>query len=191
MKKHSHLLVSCFCLRCGWWTQQLCEMRGMGLQIIRVFFFLCAFQDMKTAVITPCSHFFHAGCLKKWLYVQETCPLCHCQLKSPSQLPGLGPEPAQQPNPSAEQNTRPGDAAEPPAVEHDNGPSVKGSSGEGDGQVGEGQDSPKASAGTEGSQSTDSDTSPCGASQGAACAAEPIAAPEGCPARDPSICVQL
>lgn len=39
---------------------------------------------MKSAVITPCSHFFHAGCLKKWLYVQETCPLCHAQLKSQS-----------------------------------------------------------------------------------------------------------
>lgn len=37
---------------------------------------------MNSAVITPCSHFFHAGCLKKWLYVQETCPLCHSQLKS-------------------------------------------------------------------------------------------------------------
>lgn len=40
---------------------------------------------MKSAVITPCSHFFHAGCLKKWVYVQETCPLCHKQLKSQSQ----------------------------------------------------------------------------------------------------------
>ncbi|XP_056140574.1 RING finger protein 145-like [Lampris incognitus] len=47
---------------------------------------ICAicYQDMKNAVITPCSHFFHAGCLKKWLYVQETCPLCHSQLKSQS-----------------------------------------------------------------------------------------------------------
>nr|XP_015204836.1 PREDICTED: RING finger protein 145 [Lepisosteus oculatus]XP_015204837.1 PREDICTED: RING finger protein 145 [Lepisosteus oculatus]XP_015204838.1 PREDICTED: RING finger protein 145 [Lepisosteus oculatus]XP_015204839.1 PREDICTED: RING finger protein 145 [Lepisosteus oculatus] len=47
---------------------------------------ICAicYQDMKSAVITPCSHFFHAGCLKKWLYVQETCPLCHSQLKSQS-----------------------------------------------------------------------------------------------------------
>ncbi|KAL0994711.1 hypothetical protein UPYG_G00126150 [Umbra pygmaea] len=47
---------------------------------------ICAicYQDMKSAVITPCSHFFHAGCLKKWLYVQETCPLCHKQLKSQS-----------------------------------------------------------------------------------------------------------
>ncbi|KAG8438776.1 hypothetical protein GDO86_005101 [Hymenochirus boettgeri] len=43
------------------------------------------YQDMNSAVITPCSHFFHPGCLKKWLYVQETCPLCHCQLKSLSQ----------------------------------------------------------------------------------------------------------
>ncbi|XP_042287335.1 RING finger protein 145-like [Thunnus albacares] len=47
---------------------------------------ICAicYQDMTSAVITPCSHFFHAGCLKKWLYVQETCPLCHSQLKSQS-----------------------------------------------------------------------------------------------------------
>ncbi|XP_061557887.1 RING finger protein 145-like isoform X2 [Phycodurus eques] len=47
---------------------------------------ICAicYQDLTSAVITPCSHFFHAGCLKKWLYVQETCPLCHAQLKSQS-----------------------------------------------------------------------------------------------------------
>ncbi|KFQ82045.1 RING finger protein 145, partial [Phaethon lepturus] len=130
---------------------------------------ICAicYQDMKTAVITPCSHFFHAGCLKKWLYVQETCPLCHCQLKSPSQLPGLGPEPVQQPNPSAEQNTRPGDAAEPPGVECDNGPNMKDSP-----SKSSGQDSLEASAEMEGSQSMDSDTSLCEASQGAACAAE-------------------
>ncbi|XP_077122549.1 RING finger protein 145 [Ranitomeya variabilis] len=46
------------------------------------------YQDMNSAVITPCCHFFHAGCLKKWLYVQESCPLCHCQLKSLSQQAG-------------------------------------------------------------------------------------------------------
>ncbi|NXC12204.1 RN145 protein, partial [Corythaeola cristata] len=137
---------------------------------------ICAicYQDMKTAVITPCSHFFHAGCLKKWLYVQETCPLCHCQLKSPSQLPGLGPEPVQQPNPSAEQNTRPGDAAEPPDAEHDNGPNMKDSSSESNGQVADGQDSLEASAEAKESQSMNSDTSPWEPSQGAACAAELI-----------------
>ena len=146
---------------------------------------------MKTAVITPCSHFFHAGCLKKWLYVQETCPLCHCQLKSPSQLAGLGPEPVQQPNPSAEQNTRPGDAAEPPGVERDNGPDMKDSPGKSNGQGANGQDSPGVSTATEGAPGMDSDTSLCEASQGAACAAELIAAPEGCPARDPRVSVQL
>uniref|UniRef100_A0A663DJG8 cullin-RING-type E3 NEDD8 transferase n=1 Tax=Aquila chrysaetos chrysaetos TaxID=223781 RepID=A0A663DJG8_AQUCH len=37
-------------------------------------------QDMQVAVITPCSHFFHAACLRKWLYVQDTCPMCHQQV---------------------------------------------------------------------------------------------------------------
>lgn len=157
----------------------------MGLPVIRSFSF-CVFQDMKTAVITPCSHFFHAGCLKKWLYVQETCPLCHCQLKSPSQLPGPGPEPVQQPNPRAEQNTSPRDAAEPPGVEHDSGPSRKDSPGKSNGQ-----DSLEAPAEAERAQSVDSDTSPCGASHGAACAAELSAAREGCPIQDPRVCVRL
>ncbi|KAM4710464.1 RING finger protein 145-like isoform 2-T2 [Discoglossus pictus] len=39
------------------------------------------FQDMSVAVITPCNHFFHADCLRKWLYVQDTCPMCHQQVK--------------------------------------------------------------------------------------------------------------
>lgn len=32
---------------------------------------------MSAAVITYCGHFFHGNCLRKWLYVQETCPMCH------------------------------------------------------------------------------------------------------------------
>ncbi|XP_077182500.1 RING finger protein 145 isoform X2 [Paroedura picta] len=80
---------------------------------------ICAicYQDMKSAVITPCGHFFHAGCLKKWLYVQETCPLCHCQLKNPTQSPGLGSELVPQPDPGAEQNTIQQEATETPGVE--------------------------------------------------------------------------
>lgn len=35
------------------------------------------FQEMSIAVITTCGHYFHGDCLKKWLYVQDTCPLCH------------------------------------------------------------------------------------------------------------------
>ncbi|XP_043919558.1 RING finger protein 145-like [Protopterus annectens] len=48
---------------------------------------VCAicFQEMHTAVITPCEHFFHSGCLQKWLYVQDTCPMCHQQMKPPQQ----------------------------------------------------------------------------------------------------------
>lgn len=34
-------------------------------------------QEMSLAVITHCGHFFHGGCLRKWFYVQSTCPLCH------------------------------------------------------------------------------------------------------------------
>ncbi|XP_036818997.1 RING finger protein 145 isoform X3 [Oncorhynchus mykiss] len=40
---------------------------------------VCAicFQEMSSAVLTYCGHFFHGNCLRKWLYVQETCPMCH------------------------------------------------------------------------------------------------------------------
>lgn len=76
---------------------------------------------MKSAVITPCSHFFHAGCLKKWLYVQETCPLCHCHLKNSSQPPGLGTEPAPQPPAGAEQNIVLQEGTEPPDQERPRG----------------------------------------------------------------------
>ncbi|KAI1903015.1 hypothetical protein AGOR_G00022820 [Albula goreensis] len=78
---------------------------------------ICAicYQDMRTAVITPCSHFFHAGCLKKWLYVQETCPLCHSQLKSQSQ-----PAPTQQqPLQPANQNEATRGESDPAAPNQD------------------------------------------------------------------------
>lgn len=45
---------------------------------------------MSSAVITYCGHFFHGNCLRKWLYVQETCPMCHQTVRptSPSQSRG-------------------------------------------------------------------------------------------------------
>merc|ERR1711860_252354 len=43
---------------------------------------VCAicYQDMLEAKVTRCKHFFHSMCLRKWLYMQDTCPLCHAVL---------------------------------------------------------------------------------------------------------------
>ncbi|XP_053626273.1 protein TRC8 homolog [Cherax quadricarinatus] len=40
---------------------------------------VCAicFQNLRSAKITKCNHYFHSVCLRKWLYVQDSCPLCH------------------------------------------------------------------------------------------------------------------
>uniref|UniRef100_A0A2L2YA97 RING finger protein 145 n=1 Tax=Parasteatoda tepidariorum TaxID=114398 RepID=A0A2L2YA97_PARTP len=35
------------------------------------------FGIMTAACVTPCQHYFHRTCLRKWLYVQDKCPLCH------------------------------------------------------------------------------------------------------------------
>ncbi|KAK3918740.1 Protein TRC8-like protein [Frankliniella fusca] len=35
------------------------------------------YSEMVSAKITRCNHFFHGVCLRKWLYVQDRCPLCH------------------------------------------------------------------------------------------------------------------
>lgn len=54
------------------------------------------FQEMSSAVITYCGHFFHGNCLRKWLYVQETCPMCHQTVRptTPPQSPASGDGPA-------------------------------------------------------------------------------------------------
>nr|XP_029133515.1 RING finger protein 145 [Labrus bergylta] len=95
---------------------------------------ICAicYQDMNSAVITPCSHFFHAGCLKKWLYVQETCPLCHSQLKSQSptttvpnqDTPAANQSPAGQEETKKEQNGGASTDNGKEEKEGDNGPAM-------------------------------------------------------------------
>ncbi|GFN84190.1 RING finger protein 145-like [Plakobranchus ocellatus] len=57
---------------------------------------VCAicYSEMHTACITPCAHLFHSICLRKWLYVKETCPMCHRDLavSSDTQTPEEGDE---------------------------------------------------------------------------------------------------
>lgn len=45
---------------------------------------VCAicYQELANAKITRCNHFFHGVCLRKWLYVQDICPLCHENLQT-------------------------------------------------------------------------------------------------------------
>ena len=40
---------------------------------------VCAicYQVMKSARVTQCGHYYHSVCLRKWLYVQDNCPMCH------------------------------------------------------------------------------------------------------------------
>uniref|UniRef100_A0A915JA46 RING-type domain-containing protein n=1 Tax=Romanomermis culicivorax TaxID=13658 RepID=A0A915JA46_ROMCU len=47
---------------------------------------VCAicYQELSEAKITPCRHYFHAYCLKKWLYVQQSCPMCQTTLNAQS-----------------------------------------------------------------------------------------------------------
>ncbi|KRF99398.1 uncharacterized protein Dwil_GK11181, isoform B [Drosophila willistoni] len=67
---------------------------------------VCAicYQEMYTAKITRCRHFFHGVCLRKWLYVQDRCPLCHEIMMytekaedNATQGEGAGAAPADQP----------------------------------------------------------------------------------------------
>jgi len=43
---------------------------------------VCAicYQDMVAAKLTKCKHMFHSICLRKWLYMQDNCPMCHEKL---------------------------------------------------------------------------------------------------------------
>lgn len=46
---------------------------------------ICAicYSELNSARITRCHHFFHGVCLRKWLYVQDRCPLCHELIYAP------------------------------------------------------------------------------------------------------------
>ena len=37
-------------------------------------------EELKSARVTPCRHYFHNLCLRKWLKVQNKCPMCHSNI---------------------------------------------------------------------------------------------------------------
>ncbi|XP_078072215.1 E3 ubiquitin-protein ligase RNF139 [Mustelus asterias] len=53
------------------------EVRGNRLHDIGDVCAICYQEFTTSARITPCNHYFHALCLRKWLYIQDTCPMCH------------------------------------------------------------------------------------------------------------------
>ncbi|XP_007520849.3 E3 ubiquitin-protein ligase RNF139 [Erinaceus europaeus] len=53
------------------------EIKGSRLQEIDDVCAICYHEFTTAARITPCNHYFHALCLRKWLYIQDTCPMCH------------------------------------------------------------------------------------------------------------------
>lgn len=53
------------------------EVTGTELHGVEDVCAIC-YQEFATAArVTPCHHYFHALCLRKWLYIQDTCPMCH------------------------------------------------------------------------------------------------------------------
>ena len=87
---------------------------------------VCAicYQDMHQAKITRCKHFFHSMCLRKWLYMQDTCPLCHAVLYKDTKVEA---KPEDRPNESDDSSSDedvmdlddPPFQAAPPALESD------------------------------------------------------------------------
>lgn len=53
------------------------EVHGDQLTDIEDVCAICYQEFSTSARITPCHHYFHALCLRKWLYIQDTCPMCH------------------------------------------------------------------------------------------------------------------
>jgi len=83
---HSYFNIWCEA-RAGWSVymkrrtavQKISSLPEASVEELQNFDDVCAicYQDMTSAKITRCKHYFHGVCLRKWLYVQDKCPLCH------------------------------------------------------------------------------------------------------------------
>ncbi|KAK4289576.1 hypothetical protein Pmani_030530 [Petrolisthes manimaculis] len=60
---------------------------------------VCAicYSDMTSARTTQCKHLFHGPCLRKWLYVQDKCPMCHATITLENETKNSSPKPPEPP----------------------------------------------------------------------------------------------
>ncbi|XP_067884805.1 RING finger protein 145-like isoform X2 [Heterodontus francisci] len=72
---------------------------------------VCAicYQAMRTAVVTVCGHYYHSSCLRRWLYVQKTCPMCHQPIKPSPPPPELPQQAREEEQAQEQQQAFPGD----------------------------------------------------------------------------------
>ncbi|WKX91867.1 hypothetical protein Q1695_010139 [Nippostrongylus brasiliensis] len=62
---------------------------------------ICFMEMLEEARVTPCKHFFHGACLRKWLSVRQVCPLCYSELLDPLYEPPVE-EPRREVSPERE-----------------------------------------------------------------------------------------
>jgi len=64
------------------------------------------YQDMEnpTAVLTQCNHYFHKNCLKRWLVVQDNCPLCTKAIVAEDRIEEVAPPPVNDEDELAEES---------------------------------------------------------------------------------------
>ncbi len=69
---------------------QVGEMENVTDEIMKKneFCSICLEKFIKDEKIlkTPCSHFFHELCIREWLKISKSCPVCRTELVSPENL---------------------------------------------------------------------------------------------------------
>lgn len=70
---------------------QLPEVTGGELRGVEDVCAICYQEFVAAARVTPCHHYFHALCLRKWLYIQDTCPMCHQRVYAEDESPRRAP----------------------------------------------------------------------------------------------------
>lgn len=93
------------------------EVRGRRLAAVQDVCAICYQEFTSAARLTPCRHYFHALCLRKWLYIQDTCPMCHQRVyvEEEEESGGAGGRAAFSNNNFAANQDGGGAAAAPPA----------------------------------------------------------------------------